>query len=317
MVRFPNRTVVALGEAMVELAPVGDGLYRRGFAGDTFNTAWAMAQLLGPRADVGFVSRVGQDRLSDAFVTDIAADGLNVAGISRDPLRTMGLYLIELDGVERGFHYWRSTSAARGLADDRAALAQSVAGAGLICLSGITLAILPPPARQVLFAVLAEARQSGAVVAFDPNIRPRLWPSADEIRTAVTQMLPLTDIALPSFDDETTHWGDATPEATLARFAAAGVREVVVKTGDGPVAWRSGGTVGTVETPPVTGIRDTTGAGDAFNAGYLAARLQGSPVTRAIGLGQSLAAEVICTHGARAPKQLVRDLGRVLDQPDA
>jgi len=317
VVTFANRTVCALGEAMVELAPVGDGLYRRGFAGDTFNTAWHMAQLLGPRADVGYVSRVGQDRLSDAFVAEIAADGLNISGISRDPVRTMGLYLIELDGVERSFHYWRNTSAARGLADDSAALARAVAGTGLICLSGITLAILPPPARRLLFDVLADARQAGAVVAFDPNIRPRLWSSPDEIRATLTQMLPLTDIALPSFDDEATHWGDTAPEATLARFAAAGVREVVVKTGDGPVSHLSDGTTGTVDTPPVTGIRDTTGAGDAFNAGYLAARLLGVKVARAIGLGQALAAEVIRTPGARAAKDRVRDLGRVLDQPEA
>ncbi len=315
MVTFPNRTTVALGEAMVELAPVEGALYRRGFAGDTFNTAWHMAQLLGPRADVGYVTRVGQDRLSDAFVSEIAADGLNIAGISRDPVRSMGLYLIELDGVERSFHYWRNTSAARGLADDRDALAQALAGAGLICLSGITLAILPPPSRQVLFGVLTDARQAGAVVAFDPNIRPRLWSSPHEIRETLAQMLPLTDIALPSFDDEATHMGDASPEATIARFAAAGVREVVVKTGDGPVSYLSGGTTGTVDTSPVSGIRDTTGAGDAFNAGYLAARLQGLTTPRAVGLGQALAAEVIRTPGARAAKDKVRALGQRLDQP--
>ena len=317
MVTFSNRTTVALGEAMVELAPVEGGLYRRGFAGDTFNTAWHMAQLLGPRAEVGYVTRVGQDRLSDAFVGEIAADGLKVAGISRDPLRTMGLYLIELDGVERSFHYWRSTSAARGLADDRDRLARALDGAGLICLSGITLAILPSTARQVLFDVLAEARKAGTVVAFDPNIRPRLWSSPQEIRETLAQMLPLTDIALPSFDDEATHMGDASPTATVARFAAAGVREVVVKTGNGPVSYLSAGITGTVDTPPVSGIRDTTGAGDAFNAGYLAARLLGQPVARAVGLGQTLAAEVIRTPGARAAKDKARDIGRLLDQPES
>ena len=112
--------VVSIGEAMVELAPVGEGLFRRGFAGDTYNTAWHMAQLLGGRAEVGFATRVGQDSLSDSFVAGLQADGLSIAGVGRDAARTMGLYLIELDGVERRFHYWRGASAARGLADDPA-----------------------------------------------------------------------------------------------------------------------------------------------------------------------------------------------------
>ena len=60
-----------------------------------------------------------------------SADGLDVAGVIRDPERSMGLYLIELDGVERSFHYWRQCSAARRLADDPAALATALRGAGL------------------------------------------------------------------------------------------------------------------------------------------------------------------------------------------
>ena len=68
MIDFKNLNAVAVGEAMVEIAPVGGGQYRRGFAGDTFNTAWHLALALQGRAKVGFVTRVGRDRISDAFV---------------------------------------------------------------------------------------------------------------------------------------------------------------------------------------------------------------------------------------------------------
>lgn len=102
---IPNRSVRAIGEPMVELAPVGDGLYRRGFAGDTFNTVWHMAQWLGKGAEVGMITRLGQDALSVAFAAEMAGDGLVLSGVSRDPQRVMGLYLIELDGAERSFHY--------------------------------------------------------------------------------------------------------------------------------------------------------------------------------------------------------------------
>lgn len=308
MIDFKSLNTLAVGEAMVELAPVGEGQYRRGFAGDTFNTAWHMAQALQGRAKVGFATRVGLDRISDAFVAELAADGLDVSVIGRDPVRILGLYLIELNGVERSFHYWRDTSAARGLASDAGVLAQAFVGVGLIHLSGITLAILPPADRETLFAALAQARAGGARVSFDPNIRPRLWSSMDEVRQTIPQALALTDIALPSFDDEAAVWGDATPEATIARFASAGVAEVAVKDGAGPVSVLSDGAVTTIPTPEVHGIRDTTGAGDGFNAGYLSARLLGWTPEVAVTAGQRFSGDVIRHFGARLPKAIIPSL---------
>lgn len=312
MLTFPNRNVVAIGEAMLEFAPVGDGKYARGFAGDTFNTVWHMAQLLGPKASVGYVTRVGQDKLSDAFLRELTSDGLSISGVSLDPDRTMGLYLIELDGVERSFHYWRDKSAAKALADDRGALEKAVGQVGLIHLSGITLAILSPGARSVLLDVLAQARQAGAVVSFDPNIRARLWSSPAEIRETVLAMLAVTDIALPSFDDESTHWGDATPAATLARFVDAGVPEVIVKNGAGTVFFHADGQDGSGAPSPVALIKDTTGAGDAFNAGYLAARLVRQSAQQAVLMGHQMAAVVLGTYGARADRGRVKAMAGLL-----
>ena len=182
MLKIANHKMVAIGEAMVEFSPVGDGLFQRSFAGDTFNTVWHMAEILGQRADVGFVTKIGSDSLSERFAGQMLTDGLNPSGLLRDATRTLGLYQIELEGVERHFHYWRSQSAASHLADDPAALETAVRSAGLIHLSGITLAILAPAARDHLFSALETAKADGTVIVFDPNIRPRLWTSAKEIR---------------------------------------------------------------------------------------------------------------------------------------
>ena len=301
-------SVRAIGEAMVEMAPVGDGLYRRGLAGDTFNTAWHMAQWLGGAAEVGMVTCVGQDALSDTFVAAMAADGMSLSGISRDPSRQMGLYMIELDGVERSFHYWRDTSAARHLADDGATLARAVEGVGLVHLSGITLAILSPTARETLFSVLAEFRAGGGLVSFDPNIRPRLWASLTEMQETITRMLAACDIALPSMDDERVFFGDPDAGAVLARMAALGVAEIVVKDGAGLVTLQYSGETVVVPTPPLGSIIDTTGAGDAFNAGYLAARVVGGDAARSVAAGQRMAAAVLVHHGALASKEAVAAL---------
>jgi 2-dehydro-3-deoxygluconokinase len=300
--------LLCLGEAMVEMAPLGDTLYQRGFAGDTFNTAWHMAQLLGNRAEVGFVTRVGQDSLSDAFVTEMADDGLSAEAVSRAPDRNMGLYLIALNGVERSFHYWRSQSAARMLAEDPARLARDLAHADLIHLSGITVAILPASDRAVLREALCEAKVQGARISFDPNIRPALWSGMEEIRAVLPDFFTIADIMLPSFDDEKSVWGDATPDMTLTRLVPFGASEILVKDGAGAVHVSIKGARHVLDTPPASDIRDTTGAGDAFNAGYLSARMLGYAPRLAVGTAQKLAALVLRFAGARAEKSAIRRL---------
>lgn len=311
---FQSHKTVAIGEAMIEMAVVADQSYRRSFAGDTFNTAWHMSQLLGPSHPVAFASKVGTDTVSDAFIDALVADGVDVSCIGRDPSRTMGLYMIELAGAERSFHYWRSQSAARLLADDAAWLEEAVRNAGLIHLSGITLAILTPQARARLWDALSVARQQGARVSFDPNVRPQLWSGPQQTRAALSRFFEITDIALPSFDDEAALWGDASPQQTRARFCAAGVPEVVVKNGVGAVLGSCDGVQVSVATPAQSNIRDTSGAGDAFNAGYLAARLRGQDQAGAIACGQRVAGEVIGHFGARIPKPQMSALALALRQ---
>ncbi len=301
--------IVGIGEAMVELSPAGEGLYRLGFAGDTFNTVWHMAQLLGDLASVGFCTRIGTDALSDRFAGELAADGLDPRVVGRDEARHMGLYLITLSGTERSFQYWRGESAARTLADQPARLEESLAGASLIHVSGITLAILAPSARERLLQSVVSARRAGGRVSFDPNVRPALWPSLDAARSAILAMVGNADVVLPSFDDERLLWGDASPADTVRRYCDLGVAETVVKNGSGPVICAMPGEQYWRPTPPVDDIVDTTGAGDAFNAGYLAARCQGRGQREAVAAGQAVSAAVLRSAGARAQRETIQALG--------
>ena len=305
MLSFKSGEIVAVGEAMIEMAVTHEGLYRRGFAGDTFNTIWHMAQVLGSQFELGFVTKVGVDSLSDAFIEEVGKDGLTTKGVCQVSERTMGLYMIELDDAERHFHYWRNQSAARLLADDETWLTKAFEEASLIHLSGITLAILSEEARQRLLNSLKLARANGARVSFDPNSRPHLWASSDELCSTLQRFLSETDIALPSFEDETAHWGDTSPEDTLNRFALEGVDEIVVKNGPKAILAMADGEMIVKTTPTVSGVRDTSGAGDAFNAGYLASRLMGHNREKSVVSGQKLAAEVIRHFGARLPKDRI------------
>jgi 2-dehydro-3-deoxygluconokinase len=85
-------------------------------------------------------------------------------------------------------------------------------------------------------------------------------------------------------------------------MTTAGVREIAVKNGRNSVALFTDGSLSRVPTPEVTNVRDTTGAGDSSNAGYLAGRLVGMLPAEACELGQELAGEVINNFGALAPE---------------
>ncbi|HEU0222085.1 MAG TPA: sugar kinase [Paracoccaceae bacterium] len=298
-----RKTLLAIGEAMLEFSGDGAGGWRQGFAGDTLNTAWyARALLDRGKWDVEYLTRLGRDRYSDRMAGFMADNGIGTAHIQRDEARRPGLYLIELEAGERSFTYWRENSAARRLADDEPALARAMAGADAIYLSGITLAILSPDRRALLIQLLAAATRRGALTAFDPNIRPALWENAAAIRENLTRAAAAAALVLPSFDDEARAFGDASPEATAARYRAAGSGEVVVKNGGAPTFLSWADQTRTVAPPRIAEPVDTTGAGDSFNGGYLAARLSGRPPEEAAREGHRVAGIVVGRHGAIIPQ---------------
>lgn len=304
--------IVAIGEAMVELSaadPSGGGLWRLGIAGDTLNTAWYLRRLLGDGWRVDYMTRVGRGDFSRRMVDFLAAEGIGTDHVARDPEREIGLYAISLTGGERSFSYWRDTSAARRLADDPAALARALDGAALAYFSGITVAILPEAGRAALRGALSAARAAGCRVVFDPNLRPRLWSSPEAMRAGIEDFAGIADLALPSFDDEAAHFGDADPEATVARYLARGAGQVAVKNGGGPMPFggREGfGLVG--DLAPERPV-DTTAAGDSFNAGYLAAALGGAGPAEAVRAGHALSRRVIRHPGALARAALAEPAG--------
>ncbi|MEL6170343.1 MAG: sugar kinase, partial [Pseudomonadota bacterium] len=223
--------LLAVGECMAELSPSETaGHYRLGFAGDTFNTAWYAARLL-PAGSVAYFTRLGDDPASADLRRFAEAGQIDTRHISTEVGGTLGLYMITLKDGERSFTYWRGQSAARHLADDPAALAAAMAEAEIVYVSGITMAILAPAARDALLGELETARAAGRTIAFDPNLRPRLWSNPDDMRAEVMRTAALCHLALPSFEDEAEWFGDADPVATAARYRAAGAEAVIVKNG--------------------------------------------------------------------------------------
>ena len=140
-------------------------------------------------------------------------------------------------------------------------------------------------------------------VAFDGNFRPRGWKGdVARTRTVFAEALKRVDIALPTFEDEATLWGDTNPEATVERLQAFGIGEIVVKNGSSTALVADQNGREHVPVPEVVEPVDTTAAGDSFNAAYLAARLNGEAPVAAATAAHGLAGQVIRHRGAIMPR---------------
>lgn len=310
------RRVALWGECMLELQGQAFGAMRQTFGGDTLNTGVYLSRVsAGQGIEVQYATGLGEDAFSDGLIERWQAEGVQTRLVRRIAGRMPGLYLIELDPQgERRFHYWRDSSAARAYFDtpegSLTPLEQAMGELDALYVSGISLAILSPEARARLFALMQALRARGAMVVFDNNYRPRLWPGAVQARAAFTRAFSLATLTLVTADDHQALLGLATLEEGVAAAQALPVAEIVIKRGADATLVRGGAAEPwqTVPVEPVPKVVDTTAAGDSFAAGYLSRRLTGSSAADAAAFGNRLAGRVIQHPGALIDKDAMRDL---------
>jgi len=307
--------VVSFGECMLELQGEAFGVMHQTFGGDTLNTAVYLARCGRQRGiTVDYATGLGDDSLSEGLMQRWAAEGIGLEFVRRIPGRMPGLYLIEVDPRgERRFSYWRDQAAARAYFDapeGSTPLEVRCDQIDALYFSGISLAILPAPARARLWAVAQRLRNRGATVVFDNNYRPRLWPDLVTAREGFRRSLELASIALLTLDDEVALWSEGgTVDAQLDRSLDWPCPEVIVKRGGDSTLVRCAGLPLTdVPTETVARVVDTTAAGDSFAGAYLAARLGGASAVDAARAGNRLAARVVQHRGALIDRAAMADL---------
>jgi 2-dehydro-3-deoxygluconokinase len=302
-------SIALFGECMIELREEPDGRLSRGYGGDVLNTAVYLSRLLGNVATIRFITVMGDDAFSEDMIASWVDEGICCDSVGRKSSALPGLYLVQTDASgERQFHYWRNAAPARDLLEPEWQTIQDrIFDSSWIYLSGITLAISSEAGRERLVSGLAKAKERGVTIAFDGNYRPALWGDADIARSWHRRLWSLTDIALPSADDEKNLFLDADIVATAHRLGDYGISEIAIKQGVGPVILSDGKAHTSVPVPVVRQVVDTTAAGDSFNAGYLAARLVGRSPDEAAKKGMELASCVVQHRGAIIDKDQMVD----------
>lgn len=263
-----KRSILCFGEALIDMHGEGDdghGFARRFLpyaGGAPANVAVAVAKL-GGRAR--FAGMLGLDRFGSFLLHSLQEAGVNTADVMRTDEANTALALVTLDRQgERSFAFYRPPSADllfriehfRPQAFDDTAVFH-------ICSNSMTDADL----ADATLAGMRRARQAGALVSFDLNLRPALWPRGVAPRPRVWPALLLADVVKLSADE--WRWlAREGHEATLDRLWSGHARLLIVTDGSQPLRWFHPDAQGELPCYEAR-VVDSTGAGDAFAGGLL------------------------------------------------
>ncbi|MBT2212280.1 MULTISPECIES: sugar kinase [Actinomadura] len=294
--------ILAVGEPLLEFNTRIDGArpiqdddaFTVGYGGDTSNFAVAAARS-GARA--GYVTRIGDDDFGAALVRMWEREGVGTDHVVREAGGRTGIYFVSRTEAESRFVYYRADSPASRLAPQDIPV-DAVSRARLVHLSGITQAI-SPSACDAGFHAMELARRAGALVSYDPNLRPALWP-AERARAVIMRAVELCDIALPNLTEGRALTGADDPRDVLAAFVRRGPSIVVLKMGAEGALVAHEGTVTRIDPHPVRQV-DPTGAGDTFDGAFAARLLDGEPVPEAARYAAVAAALTTTGPGAVTP----------------
>lgn len=300
----PYLDILTFGEALVEImrTDIGQPLDRPATftgpypSGAPFIFA-AQAARLGVK--VGCVGCVGQDHFGTCMLNQIAEDGIDPRGVHIMPGYTTGIAFISynVDG-SRDFVFHAKQAAAALLAPE---LLTPDLFAGLRCLhiTGSALSI-SEGGMQTGLRALEMAKQAGARISFDPNIRPQLMP-VEQARTAFQPFIDAADILLPTADELMLFTGQSSLEAAVQAMRQRRPHLLIVITAgkDGCTVYPPDGSFTHIPAYPVSEV-DPTGAGDCFDAGFLTRWIAGATPVEAAQFGNACGALAVTAMGPMA-----------------
>jgi 2-dehydro-3-deoxygluconokinase len=297
----PLLDVLTVGEPLAlfvaqqpgDLADVGS--FHRFAAGAELNVATGLARL-GVRA--GYLSKVGDDSFGRFVRRTLDTEGIDARYLLTDAQHSTGFMLKgrTVDGSDPAIEYHRRGSAAShlGLLDWHALHLDGVFPAQHLHLTGITPA-LSATTRELVFELARQARAAGASVSFDPNLRPRLWPSQAAMVACVNALAAQTGgTVLPGLAEGRLLTGLQHPQDIADFYLRRGASQVLVKLGaQGAFFADMHGRSATLVAPVVAQVVDTVGAGDGFAVGVISALLEGLDLAEACARGNAIGARVV------------------------
>ncbi|MFC7200055.1 carbohydrate kinase family protein [Halospeciosus flavus] len=299
-------SVLVAGETLVDFLPNRVGplteveTFDRRAGGAPANVAVALAQL---EETPWFLSNLAADAFGDFLSATLDDYGVPDRFVTRDEDHQTALAFVTHDvDADRSFSFYREDTADLHV-DATVVPDETLDEVEWVVVGGVMLAA--DPARTATFDLVERAREHDCQVVFDPNSRPELWADADTEAEVVSRMLGLADVVKTSAEDFARADYPDDPEAFATALLEAGPHTVLLTLGGAGSAFHAaedapwGETAVEHEGYPVD-PEDTTGAGDAFLGGALAALCRGDGPEEVLAFANAVAAVTTTDTGAMA-----------------
>lgn len=263
-------------------------------AGAETNVAIGLARL-GLR--VGWASRLGTDSMARYLLGEMQREGIDCSRVACDATQRTGFQFKGrvTDGSDPLVEYHRKGSAASQMTPADVDV-DWLRSARHLHATGVFPAI-SANCRAAARKTLEVMRAAGRTISFDPNLRPTLWASPEEMRQEINAFAFQADWVLPGLEEGRFLTGEQAPEAIARFYRERGAKLVAVKLGPEGAYYDSEQGSGHVPGFPVAEVVDTVGAGDGFAAGVVSALLEGRDVRDAVRRGAWIGARAVQVLG--------------------
>ncbi|XP_020208779.1 probable fructokinase-5 [Cajanus cajan] len=272
--------VISFGEMLIDFVPDTSGVslaesyaFIKAPGGAPANVACAVSKLGGNAA---FIGKVGDDEFGRMLVDILKKNGVNTDGVCFDEEARTALAFVTLrkDG-EREFMFYRNPSADM-------LLKESELNVGLIKQAKVfhygSISLITEPCRSAHLAAMKAAREGGALLSYDPNVRLPLWPSHEAARSGIKSIWYEADFIKVS-DDEVQFLTQEDPEKedVVMSLWHDKLKMLLVTDGEKGCRYLTKNFKGRVTGFSVKAV-DTTGAGDSFVGALLTAVARDSSI---------------------------------------
>ncbi|PZD92978.1 carbohydrate kinase [Paenibacillus sambharensis] len=257
-------TVFTIGEALIDFMPDRKGVglkdvesFSKAAGGAPANVACAVARLGGTGA---FIGKLGADAFGDFLVETMEAAGADVSRVLRTTEANTALAFVSLqeDG-NREFSFYRNPSADMLLREEE--IGDWFSSGDLLHFGSVDL--IEAPVKYAHLAAIRKAREAGALISFDPNVRLPLWQNPEDCRRAILEFLPLSRLVKISDEELAFITGIEDEQEGIASLFTGDVEHVIYTRGAAGADWYSRSFTASVPGHKVQSV-DTTGAGDSF-----------------------------------------------------
>ncbi|NLN83036.1 MAG: carbohydrate kinase [Firmicutes bacterium] len=278
----------ALGEILIDFTECGVSangrrLYQQNPGGAVANVMYTMSKL---GAKTSFIGKVGRDVHGEYLKETLKRVGVNTDGLVLDPNVFTTLAFVTLsDKKKPSFSFARKPGADTQL--QKPEVNKEIISTTKIFHVG-SLSLTDEPSRSTTLYALDLAKNSGAIISYDPNYRASLWPNFEQAKQQLRIILPFVNL-LKLAEEETEILTDETdPSLAAKKLVEAGISCVVVTLGErGALVCTKKGQK-EVPAQKVENIVDTTGAGDAFWGAFLKKMIDNNVTHQNLSLEQAI-----------------------------